>query len=85
MNIIAAPVRLIFFFLLIGYTYIFRPSGSAMYSTTAVGPGLEALKSGLVFSWGLAEVITWFWIYSTLREELGGAIAKQRAKTENDE
>jgi hypothetical protein len=29
----------------------------------------EGLKNRLVFSWAFLELVTWFWIFVTIREE----------------
>jgi hypothetical protein len=65
------PVRLVFLFLLTGYTVLFKkggllsPKGANAFAT---GPG-DYLKNSFVFAWGFIEISAWFWIFVTLREE----------------
>lgn len=79
------PVRLLFFFGVAGYAYLFkedgmlgRPAGARGYQA---GPG-DLLKNGLVFSWGFLEVVLWFWVYMNVREERKVAVAKIMAERE---
>jgi len=59
------PVRLLFLFILTGYTYAFKPGGIAASSgwnyQKSVG---DHLKNNLVFTFGFVEVVTWFWVRS---------------------
>jgi hypothetical protein len=48
-----APVRLSFFFLVTGWSYL------RQRDATASGQGLS---NRLVFAWGFLEMITWFWV-----------------------
>jgi hypothetical protein len=65
------PVRLVFLFLLTGYTVLFKkggllsPKGANAFAT---GPG-DYLKNSFVFAWGFIEISAWFWIFVTLRDE----------------
>ncbi|KAI9851122.1 MAG: hypothetical protein M1838_004457 [Thelocarpon superellum] len=84
------PIRLLFFFILTGYTYLTKPGGSGTgagayqgMKITAAGPGLQ---NSLVFSWAFVEMVVWFWVYVTLREERkesAGRRAQKRAVEEN--
>jgi hypothetical protein len=71
------PVRLVFLFLLTGYTVLFKkggllsPKGANAFAT---GPG-DYLKNSFVFAWGFIEISAWFWIFVTLRDE-----RRERAK-----
>jgi Increased loss of mitochondrial DNA protein 1 len=63
-----APVRLLFFFILTGYTYTFKYTGSR---GAYVG---EDLKNSFVFTWGFVEMVSWFWVrpvFSPARERAG--------------
>jgi hypothetical protein len=51
-----APVRLLFFFILTGYTYTFKYTGGR---GAYVG---EDLKNSFVFTWGFVEMVSWFWV-----------------------
>ncbi|RFU26711.1 hypothetical protein B7463_g9621, partial [Scytalidium lignicola] len=65
-----APVRFIVFFGLVVYSYSFS-SSSPLYesSTYRASSWGEGLKNRVLFSWAFLEMITWFWAYTTLREE----------------
>jgi hypothetical protein len=64
------PVRLVFLFLLSGYTILFKKGGLLGPKSSAFsnGPG-DYLKNSFVFAWGFIEISAWFWIFVTLREE----------------
>ncbi len=65
-----APVRLLFFFALLGYTYLFKPGGvlaAATAAATAVGKGdvggwADGLQNSVVFTWAFLEMMCWFWV-----------------------
>jgi hypothetical protein len=65
-----APVRLTLFFGLTIYSFLFS-STSPLFNSRRYTPSLwgEGLKNRLVFSWAFLELVTWFWIFVTLREE----------------
>ncbi|RKF82670.1 putative protein ilm1 [Golovinomyces cichoracearum] len=67
---IQAPVRLFLFFILTFYSFAFSRS-SPIYANTPYAPSLwgEGLKNRIFFSWAFIEMIAWFWVYVTLREE----------------
>ncbi|KAI9821582.1 MAG: hypothetical protein M1832_003256 [Thelocarpon impressellum] len=89
-----APIRLLFFFCLTAYTYLApTPAGSKSAAassssgltrshTPAAGNGL---KNGMVFTWAFVEMVTWFWVYVTLRDERREASAKLTAKRKAEE
>ncbi|KAK6534587.1 hypothetical protein TWF281_005897 [Arthrobotrys megalospora] len=62
-----APVRVTFFFVLAGLTYVYDANSAAQKTVFTVG--LSSLKTNWVFSWAFIEIIAWFSIYSTTREE----------------
>ncbi|KAK6340799.1 hypothetical protein TWF696_009118 [Orbilia brochopaga] len=62
-----APIRASFFFALAGFTYVYDADPAA--KATWVTVGLASLKTNWVFSWAFVEIIAWFSIYSSLREE----------------
>jgi hypothetical protein len=46
----------------------------------------EGLKNRLVFSWAFLEMVTWFWIFVTLREErreFAVKVARRKAADED--
>ena len=58
----AAPLRLLFFFALTGYSYLSKPGGftgtTRMHATSASA----GLQNDLVFTWAFIEMVTWFWV-----------------------
>jgi len=44
--------------------------------------GLGALSNGLVFTWGFVEMVWWFWVFVTLRDERREMAARKRAERE---
>jgi len=61
------PVRLLFLFVLTGYTYAFKPGGIAASSGWNYQKNVgDHLKNNLVFTFGFVEVVTWFWVRSML-------------------
>lgn len=84
-----APVRLFIFFVLSFYSYAFSSSspayisGSHTYVPSVWG---EGLKNRVFFTWAFVEMITWFWLFVTLREErrdIAMRIAEKRAAEED--
>ncbi|KAI6250181.1 hypothetical protein HI914_01755 [Erysiphe necator] len=65
-----APIRLLIFFILTFYAFMFSKS-SPIYATTSYVPSSwgEGLKNRVFFTWAFIEMIAWFWVYVTLREE----------------
>jgi len=65
-----APVRLLLFFCITFYSYVFGDS-SPLYASTTYHPSTwgEGLKNRVLFTWAFLEMITWFWVFATLREE----------------
>lgn len=61
-----APIRLFFFFVVTGYSYAFQPGGPMRVGEK---PGWDGLNNSVVFTWGFVEMLIWFWIFTTLREE----------------
>jgi hypothetical protein len=78
-----APVRLLLFGGLAFYSYTFSASSpiyaGEVYYKSSWG---EGLKNRVVFTWAFLEMITWFWVFVTLREErreIAARIAERRA------
>ncbi|KAF2084219.1 hypothetical protein K490DRAFT_49756 [Saccharata proteae CBS 121410] len=75
------PIRLLFLFSLTAYTYAFAPSGTFRGS---VG---DTLKNRVVFTFGFFEVVMWFWVFITLRDERRQAaerlLERRRAEAEH--
>jgi hypothetical protein len=67
-----APVRLLLFLLLTFYSFTFSASSPLHTSTNGPytpSPWGEGLKNRVLFTWAFVEMITWFWVFVTLREE----------------
>jgi len=81
-----APIRLTLFFLLTFYTYSFS-STSPLYAEKGyvAGGWGEGLKNRVVFTWAFVEMITWFWIFVTLREERRDLVQRMFAKRAAEE
>ncbi|MCJ1286911.1 hypothetical protein MMC26_006257 [Xylographa opegraphella] len=76
-----APVRIIFLFALEGCIYASKPGGLLAWA----GAEERAPSTGLAFTWGFVELVTWFWIYVTLRDERRELLVKvhdERAREE---
>ncbi|QPH15851.1 hypothetical protein C2857_000362 [Epichloe festucae Fl1] len=85
-----APVRALFSILLTFYIYAFGPSspiyGGAGYRTRggynpsyqAAGWGGDGLKNRVFFTFAFIEMIAWFWVWVTLREERTGVVDRMR-------
>ena len=63
------------------YTYIAKPGGFAAERGTYYGNssgvgGVKGLANSVVFTWAFVELIYWFWIYSSLKEERKNAAAR---------
>ncbi|KAL9605135.1 MAG: hypothetical protein Q9219_000069 [cf. Caloplaca sp. 3 TL-2023] len=63
-----APIRCTFFFALTGYAYAFKPHGPIRGVAKTSSPW-DDLHNSVVFTWSFLEMICWFWIFITLREE----------------
>ncbi|EME39242.1 hypothetical protein DOTSEDRAFT_75087 [Dothistroma septosporum NZE10] len=65
------PVRLVFLFVLTAYTYLFKEGGAFGPSSPSFGKVRvgEPLQNSMVFSFGFIEIATWFWIFTSLRED----------------
>lgn len=40
------------------------------------GPGVESLSNGVIFTWAFMEMIVWFWVFVTLRDERREIVAR---------
>ncbi|PQE25232.1 hypothetical protein CJF32_00008541 [Rutstroemia sp. NJR-2017a WRK4] len=83
-----APVRFFLSAALSLYTWLFSSSSPMIASRSAYKPGGwgEGLKNRLVFSWAFLEMVTWFWIFVTLREErreFAVKVARRKAADED--
>ena len=66
-------MRLLFFFLLIGYTYLFKPGGTGGKSGGGYVSGAgDELKNSVVFTWAFVEMMCWFWVSFGGRGSKGG-------------
>ena len=76
-----APVRLFLFFILTFYSYTFSSDSpiyaSKLYHASSWG---EGLKNRVLFTWAFVEMITWFWVFVTLREERRDMVQRMMEK-----
>ena len=82
-----APVRLLFLFILTGYTYTFKEGGiMAPRSAEYLMSEGNTLNNSIVFTWGFLEMAAWFWVYVTLRDERREKVNKvvERRKAEEN-
>lgn len=54
-----------------------RIKAGGVYESSSWG---EGLKNRVFFTFAFVEMITWFWVYVTLREETGVLAQKQAAE-----
>lgn len=80
------PVRLTFLFGITGYSYLFKEGGmfAAKKTYTSYNAGND-LKNSIVFTWGFLELVVWFWIFTTLRDERRQKAAKLIEKRKAEE
>ncbi|EPS42706.1 hypothetical protein H072_3312 [Dactylellina haptotyla CBS 200.50] len=77
-----APIRVTFFFAIAGLTYVYNADQDPA-QRTLISAGLASLKTNWVFSWAFVEIIAWFSVYSTIREERQGIfIERERSSRE---
>ena len=64
-------MRLLFFFAVTFYSYVFKPGGVVL-AGREFGKGVmkgkagwDDLKNSLVFTWGFVEMLVWFWVSDT--------------------
>ncbi|RKF64169.1 putative protein ilm1 [Erysiphe neolycopersici] len=81
-----APIRLFIFFILTFYAFMFSKS-SPFYATTSYIPSTwgEGLKNRIFFTWAFVEMIAWFWVYVTLREERKELLLRMQQKKAAEE
>ncbi|KAF2744088.1 hypothetical protein M011DRAFT_528627 [Sporormia fimetaria CBS 119925] len=71
------PVRLTFLFGVTGYTYLYKDGGllaasaksAAKSGYRGTGAGVGNIGNSVVFTWAFLELVVWFWVFVTLREE----------------
>ncbi|KAG6018759.1 hypothetical protein E4U40_007841 [Claviceps sp. LM458 group G5] len=92
----AAPLRALFAILVTSYIYAFGPSsplyGGATHLTRggqnpSYHParwGGDALKNRIFFSFVFVEMMAWFWVWVTLREERPGVVERMRRNTRRE-
>lgn len=95
-----SPIRALFSMATIFYVFFFGPS-SPVYQSPSRGRlshpsthnpsyvpatwGGDLLKNRVIFTFLFIEMISWFWVWVTLREERNGLVEKLRRKTERDD
>ena len=74
------------FFALAAYSFIFSPKSpiykTSLYVRSSWG---EGLKNRILFTWAFVEMITWFWVWTTLREERRDMLVKAQEKRAREE
>lgn len=66
------------FFTLAAYSFLFSSNSPLQRGQVYGGSGWgEGLKNRVFFAFAFVEMITWFWVYVTLREERGVLAQKQ--------
>ncbi|GAO19341.1 uncharacterized protein UV8b_05243 [Ustilaginoidea virens] len=84
-----APLRALFSIFLTFYIYTFGPSSPLFGSNNRRGYnpsyskatwGGESLKNRVLFTFVFIEMIAWFWVWVTLREERQGVVDRMRRK-----
>lgn len=81
------PIRLIYFFVITAYTYLFKNDGLTKLGKSYKPNVGDHLKNGLIFSWGFVEILMWFWIYLGVREDRRQAAVRtlqERASRRDD-
>ena len=64
------------------YSFAFSANSPLMKGSYYPSGWGEGLKNRVFFTWAFVELVTWFWIFVTLREErreLATRIAERRA------
>lgn len=95
---LAAPLRLSLSLVVVLYTFFTGSKGSLSGSShrgfshnpahgSASNWGGDGLKNDIMFTFAFVEMITWFWIWVTLREERGELVRKslKEKRRERDE
>ncbi|KZF24610.1 hypothetical protein L228DRAFT_259806 [Xylona heveae TC161] len=87
-----APIRLLFFFGITGYAYLFSQWSNVAADdddvdlvNDASGAAGENAKNSVVFAWGFFELVVWFYIFITLREERTALAAKLAERKQAEE
>ncbi|XWW94026.1 hypothetical protein V2A60_001968 [Cordyceps javanica] len=91
-----APLRFMFSMGLVFYSYTFGPTGPlGVYTTgTSSKPGFfgggggssptDGLKNRVIFTFVFIEMVAWFWLWVTLREERVGVVERLRKQQERN-
>jgi len=76
-----APIRLLLFFVLSSFIYVYD-ARSLKADANAFASGLSSIKSNWVFFWAFIEIMAWFMVYTSIREERQGIfIEREREAT----
>ena len=89
-----APIRFMFSMCLVFYSYVFGPSGpfgtflpgSSRRPAILGGSGsaTDGLKNRVIFTFMSIEMVAWFWLWVTLREERGGVVERLRKQQQRN-
>lgn len=81
----SAPTRSLFSTVLVAYLFvsggtssIFTAPSNRRYSNSASSFTSDGLKNRVFFTFVFVEMISWFWIWVTLREERDALVEKSR-------
>ncbi|TGO54503.1 hypothetical protein BCON_0106g00200 [Botryotinia convoluta] len=82
-----APIRFSFSAALALYSWLFSSASPIFTSRNSYHAGGwgEGLKNRIVFTWGFIEMMAWFWVFVTLREERQQLALKQAQKKAAEE
>jgi len=81
-----APIRLFITGGLAFYSWAFSGSSPLNASRTYQASGWgEGLKNRVLFTWAFLEMVTWFWIFVTLREERRDLLIRMQQKRAAEE
>lgn len=85
-----APLRCLLSVLSIAFAYLSSPSSTLRQRGAYVfkhgsSSGLDGLKNRVFFSFMFIEMLTWFWIWITLRDERASVVDRLRKKQSRGE
>ncbi|ETS87838.1 hypothetical protein PFICI_01666 [Pestalotiopsis fici W106-1] len=85
-----APLRVLLFSLLTVVTFLTTPRGSRLGSGRPVplqrgafqdGGGWDGLRNRVFFTLAFVEMMSWFWVWVTLREETRSFVVRKRRRS----
>jgi hypothetical protein len=86
-----APLRVLLFSVLTVVTFLTTPRGSRLGSGRPVplqgrgsfqdGGGWDGLRNRVFFTLAFVEMMSWFWVWVTLREETRSFVVRKRRRS----